>query len=227
MIFEDLYTELHKLSAQEGIESIFEESGMLNKYRELSYGFFPLGTGILADHKNNTTDTRIMVLGNDFGTADYLKTRIDNGHKESPSNPTISNLLKKLPLDKTTFFTNFHLGVRLAGTNTKRVIQVQKAFRNLCFDFLLTQLSIANPKIILCLGHEVRLPLTALSPQFANWTPKNITLKELYAKDLYWIDATDEKLGFRRFIVIPHPCDRRNFNDCYIQKILQKIADFG
>lgn len=166
-----------------------------------------------------------MVLGNDFGTDDYLTNKC-KGNREQASNPTIHNLLTKLKLDtNNTFFTNFYLGVRATGTNTKRLVLLQNAYKDLCFDFFLSQLELINPKIILCLGHEVRRALTDKSDLFSNWTGNNVTLEKLYSNNKHQIDIADKKLGNRKFIVIPHPCDGRNFNEYYVNKILQTMMN--
>ena len=72
----ELFTALEAKTRNESTAQIFKNSGMLNKYRELEYGFFPLGYGILSDdfHAGKTvlSTCKIIVLGNDFGTADYL-----------------------------------------------------------------------------------------------------------------------------------------------------------
>src|SRR5690606_27535964 len=83
-------------------DDVFKESGMKNKFRELDFGFFPLGNGVLTENFNPANDAletcRIMVLGNDFGTLEYLNTTIPE-RREKTSNPTIKNLLTLLHLD--------------------------------------------------------------------------------------------------------------------------------
>ena len=79
-----------------GSKKIFTNSGMLNTNKVLDFGFFPLGSGILADNKSpiskaSIEDNGIMILGNDFGTVSYLETKCKN-NKEN-SSKTITNLL--------------------------------------------------------------------------------------------------------------------------------------
>lgn len=203
---------------------VFKRSGMSNMFQKLNNGFFPLGPGILAegsDVNGFNTPGGIMILGNDFGTLAYLNERCPE-NSEHKNNPTIRNL-RKLPLDlNSTFFTNFYLGVRIEGTNTKRVIPLQVDYKQICYDFFITQLNIINPKIVLCLGHEVRKALLDFNPQlFSGWGPRSVSLKKLYSNERksFKIDVNDSALGNRKFILIPHPCDTRNFSDEYIQAV--------
>ena len=219
---QQLFSELEKMTNKS--EPIFEASGMINKYNKLQYGFFPLGDGILisdAEKKKNASKFKTMVLGNDFGTDEYLTEECPN---DKEANPAIGNFIKRLKLDvNQTYFTNFYLGVRKEGTNTKRTIGLQKEYNQLCYDFFIKQLQIINPEIVLCMGHEVRRALIENSPLFADWKPKDATLKALYASGKYEIDIQDDILGKRKFIIIPHYSDSRNLNVHYrdILKITQ------
>lgn len=74
MKIEDLFNELKIITANK--EGAFAESGMVNWFGRMQYGFFPLGLGILTDN-NKTEDATgtteieqcdVMVFGNDFGT---------------------------------------------------------------------------------------------------------------------------------------------------------------
>ena len=225
----ELFTALEAKTRNGSTAQIFKNSGMLNKYRELEYGFFPLGYGILSDdfHAGKTvlSTCKIMVLGNDFGTADYLADKCKD-KREPPSNPTIKNLLGKLNLDtSSTFFTNFYLGVRLEGTNTKRAVCLEQDYKALCFDFFLTQLQIIDPQIVICLGHDVRKALARQSVLFSSWKGTSTTLKHLYAQKQHELNIADEQLGQRKFIVVPHPCDTRNFTTAYVDEILPSLQN--
>ncbi len=73
---------------------------MTNDFAKLDYGFFPLGSGILAENSKidiaKMDNCKIMVLGNDFGTKAYLN-KIKN-HKEEETNPTIRYLIQNTGL---------------------------------------------------------------------------------------------------------------------------------
>jgi len=221
---QQLFSELEKTTNKS--ESIFEASGMLNKYNKLQYGFFPLGDGILiddAEKKKSVGEFKIMVLGNDFGTDEYLTKECPDG-KERDTNATISNLIKRLRLDVTnTFFTNFHLGVRKEGSNTNRLVKLNTDYKNICYAYFIQQLDFINPEIVLCLGHEVRRSLIECSPLFNDWKPKDATLKELYESGKYQIDINDKALGNRKFIIIPHPSDNRNLN-VHIKDVMKTLG---
>ncbi|AHF17581.1 hypothetical protein NIASO_10355 [Niabella soli DSM 19437] len=208
---------------------IFENSGIENKYKKLDFGFFPLGSGVFenpTDFQNaKLKKCKVMVVGNDFGTKKYLVGCIEKGRRESDKNPTIRNLKEKLGLDLSeTFFTNLHLGVRKDGTNTKRATPLTDKYKQFCFEFLVKQIKLVNPKFILCLGHEVRLALAEYSDNFTCWKGKSLTLKKLFATaNAFQIGVNDNKFGNRIFLIVPHPCDSRNFMDGYINRILAII----
>lgn len=220
--------------ASDGSQTIFEESGMINRFKILDFGFFPLGSGILA-HNCNAEDATIeekgiMVLGNDFGTKTYLEKGCEN-YRESATNPTIRNLISKLQLDRgCTFFTNFYLGVRddtshPGTTNTKRVKSINNNYEKFCHDFFITQLKFIRPKIVICLGHAVRLAIANSFEQVPQWKRKTTSLEKLYADNKHHFDIEIEGLGEMKFIVIPHPCDTRNFSDKFIPKILDILKE--
>lgn len=196
---------------------------MLIKYQncKLDYGFFPFGTGILIENMDrqeaSIEEAGEMILGNDFGTNEYLKKCIENGNREKASNPTIRNLLSNLTGDiKNTFFTNFYLGVREKGTNTKRFQPLTNDYKEFCCDFFNIQLRLIKPKKVICLGHAVRLALAENTTFFPEWKAKGISLKKLYAENKTTIDIDIKLVGNVSFIVIPHPCDTRNFHGNYI-----------
>ncbi len=101
-----LYTEQELEVSQ--IESMFSDSGLENTYGMLDFGFFPLGSGIFKVGASTIDEAeishcKIMVLGNDFGTKEYIEKQCPE-NKEKPGNPTIRNLLKGLELDQETTF---------------------------------------------------------------------------------------------------------------------------
>ncbi len=195
-----------------GAETAFTESGMINEYEKLDYGFFPLGSGVLTDRSKideaEIDECKIMVLGNDFGTISYTDNLISNGKRENNSK-TIQNLKNKLGVEpETTFFTNFYMGIRdeknhPGTTMTKLMVKRGKNYKDFCHQFFVTQLNLINPKIVLCLGIEVGKALISIFPEFS----KN-KLTSLYAGEVtknYSVMIDDNVLGNRKFILIPHP----------------------
>src|SRR5271154_6712448 len=79
MKIKQLFDELEKIKVS--TKSDFEKSGMVNRFDEMKYGFFPLGLGILTENNKikdaSPTDEieegGVMVLGNDFGTLEYIE----------------------------------------------------------------------------------------------------------------------------------------------------------
>ena len=211
-----------QISETKNVISIFEQSGMSNDFAKLDFGFFPIGSGILTDkseiERAELTHCDIMILGNDFGTVDYVDKNCPN-KREKDSNPTIKNLLG-LDLNKeTTFFTNLYLGLRISGKNTDPKNMLED-YQNFCFTFFKKQLEIINPKIVLCLGQEVGKSLKSYSSDFPDFSKTSIS--KLFA---------DDKSDFifnvngRKFILIPHPSyahinwDRHNIR----QKVKEAI----
>lgn len=108
----------HQIHETENVDTIFEQSGMVNQSKLLNFGFFPIGSGILSDNspieQAEIAHCDIMVLGNDFGTIDYVNNNCPN-KREKKTNSTIKNLLALGLNTKTTFFTNLFLGLRKEG----------------------------------------------------------------------------------------------------------------
>jgi hypothetical protein len=233
MKIQQLFDELKIITNDK--ESVFEDSGMINCYNKMQYGFFPLGLGILTENNKIKDDLRtdeiekggVMVLGNDFGTVSYVNSYVDNPEKRigEIDSKTITNLLnEKVGIDKNkTFFTNFYLGVRTNpnATMTKRVEVLNENYKKICHKFFITQLNLFNPSIIICLGHDVKNALlkSKESNLFLNWKPKSGSIKEIYDLDYHIIKIKNEELGKRKFILIPHPCDLRNFTKIHMEKL--------
>jgi len=210
----ETYTQL--VTNKTNSETIFATSGMVNDYEKLDFGFFPLGSGILTDKSKieNATieDDGTMVLGNDFGTITYVETKCSKDNRED-SSKTITNL-RNIGLDiKTTFFTNFYLGLRndklhKGTTNTKRIKPIEQDYKDLCFHFFLAQLELINPKTVVCLGADVGQTLSEFSPIFLNFSPKKNKISTLFAdtsKQDFIIHTNDSTFDQRKFILIPHP----------------------
>jgi len=218
-------------------EAVFADSGIVNLYDQMQYGFFPLGLGILT--KNNKTkeaiptteieDGAVMVLGNDFGTVSYVKNECNElGETDGK---TVINLIERAGLDiNRTFFTNFYLGVRLVDglykgtTMIKRIFdgksnKVKDEYKLLCYNFFITQMEFAKPSVVICLGHDVKNALIE-NYHIADWR-KTESLKKIYTKQKHCI--TIENFGNTKFIIIPHPCDLRNFKQEHINKLSEAL----
>jgi hypothetical protein len=225
MKIKQLFDELEKIKVN--TKSDFEKSGMVNRFDEMKYGFFPLGLGILTENNKikdaSPTDEieegGVMVLGNDFGTVTYVNDVIKySGGLGEIKSSTIINMLKFIPELKADniFFTNFYQGIRLddgrytGTTMTKRMYdckpnKVKDEYKKLCNEFFKIQLGFVKPRIVVCLGHEVKNALIDLAVSFHQWKPKTDSLEKLYAKEGNKYIIKNTELNGIKFIVIPHP----------------------
>jgi hypothetical protein len=219
-----LFDELKSVTA--GMETVFAKSGMVNRYDEMKFGFFPLGLGILTENNkvkagqltDEIDEGGVMVLGNDFGTISYVKGvkqySTEVGETNSTTIKNILNFIRPLQTDKT-FFTNINLGIRLddgrfnGTTMIKRVcdnnpFRIKHEYSDLCSKFFITQLQTVKPRKVICLGHEVKNALINFGTAFHQWKPKSDSLEKLYLKKDGYIIKNKELNGIE-FIVIPHP----------------------
>ena len=198
MEIKNLFKEYEKVfSGIPHIDSMFCNSGMTNDFAKLDYGFFPLGSGILTENSKKDIakidNCKIMVLGNDFGTREYLKNIKNN--KEKETSPTIRNLIQNTGLGlntETTFFTNLFMGLRSEGKMTGKK-KLTTEFKKVCFDFLQIQLKLINPRIVICLGTEVGQALSE----------KNEFLDFSFINNI--VKTSSPFFGNRTYILIPHP----------------------
>ncbi|MDR3693090.1 hypothetical protein [Mucilaginibacter sp.] len=125
MKIQQLFDELEKIKVS--TKSDFEKSGMVNRFDEMKYGFFPLGLGILTENNkikdtsptNEIEEGGIMVLGNDFGTVTYVEKvkKYSEGIGETKSKPNATSIERlylngdfvvEKELDKPTFVVVAH-----------------------------------------------------------------------------------------------------------------------
>ena len=198
------------------VDDIFFKSGTVNKFRKLDFGFFPLGSGILTDRSKvdeaEIGEGGIMVLGNDFGTTNYLKNKCGNGREDNSR--TIKNL-ETIGIEKErTFFTNFFLGLRddinyPETTMTKLIAERKQEYKDFCFKFFLIQLKMVKPRIVICIGKDVGFVLYEyFENEFLVFEKKNVTYRQLYEienENAYEVMINNLTLGERKFVFIPHP----------------------
>ncbi len=203
-------------AATPNVELVFSKSGMVNSFRQLERGFFPLGSGILSGKSKideaEIEEGEIMILGNDFGTVNYVKDKCKN--KSEDNSRTIKNLEHiGLESDKI-FFTNFFLGLRdddnhRGTTMTNLVVDRKPDYKDFCLKFFVTQLTITNPRVVICIGKEVGFILNEyFKDEFSVFSNKSITYSKLYkgeGKAIYDVPINNPSLGERRFLFIPHP----------------------
>lgn len=161
-------------------EFLFERINIVEPYpdkvRQVSEmldvaAFFPGGKGLwLEDSSNIYPD--VLVLGHDFSTVNYYNKMLENGQSEinSPTWRAMRKLFSEADLDLSRcFFSNVYMGLRdtdkmtgvFPGSKDKEFVK-----RNL--EFLKTQISTVNPKVIITLGKPASINLSLLSEQLIN-----------------------------------------------------------
>lgn len=222
MKIKELFSEYEKLcSNNNNLDSIFEDSRMVNNFGRLDFGFFPIGSGIFSENSKieiaEIEPSNVMVLGNDFGTENYINDKCEN-NRERESNPTIRNLLdiNGLGLNRNnTFFTNYFMGLR-KGNKMVGIKKLNVDYTNFCHGFFIKQLNFINPKIVICLGKEVQKVLKK----------KNLIFKDLETP-FKALSIKDKEFGERIFISIPHPSFAHiNWNRNEIIKLKKVIELF-
>lgn len=203
-----------QVNSTPNVSKIFSESGMVKDFPEFYFGFFPVGSGIFTEkgemEEANIQEGGTLVLGNDFGTINYVKTKCKNNRENNSK--TIKNLQNIGLKIEETFFTNFYMGLRddknHPGITMTSVMRRQKAYKDFCFTFFKKQLEMIEPKVVICLGVEVGKALSSFSDTFKSSEWGKATFMKLYSdsdQKNYIVNTNDEIFGDRKFILIPHP----------------------
>lgn len=138
--------------------------------------FFPGGTGLWVDAAPELPPMPVggvMVLGHDFhSVAGYQKSLAAGA--ESLKSPTWSRLLElldRIPIQRSAcFFTNIYMGLREDEKSTGPFPGAKSPeFVTRCRDFLLLQIAMQRPSVMLSLGAHVPQFLAPLSPQLTGW----------------------------------------------------------
>lgn len=138
--------------------------------------FFPGGHGIWkADSDQPAFPVGgVMILGHDFHNVDgYLHSLADG--QEDLSSPTWRNLLALLKASNIEpsdcFFTNFFLGLR-SGKAVTGIFpgSSDPQFVSRCRLFMLHQLAVQKPKLVLVLGNHVPYLISSLADKLEEWS---------------------------------------------------------
>lgn len=152
--------------------------------------FFPGGYGLWGAVKGRLLPPfpmgGVMVLGHDFHSETGYQASLAAGG-EPLTLPTWSNLTKLLAAvglpPERCFFTNLYMGLREGSATTGPFPgATDRAFVGHCTDFLLEQLRVQRPALVLTLGIQVPPVVGTLSPELAPWTEKK-GIKHLDAVD--------------------------------------------
>lgn len=139
--------------------------------------FFPGGYGVWGAHGNQPLPDlpvgKIMVLGHDFHSETGYQKSLAMG-AERLTLPTWANLLRLFHTvgisPELCFFTNFYMGLRAGKATTGRFPgATNPIFVNFCRQFLLEQLQMQQPVLILTLGVYVPEAIAPMSEQLAPW----------------------------------------------------------
>jgi hypothetical protein len=148
--------------------------------------FFPGGSGLWGTQPDRPLPAMpiggVMVLGHDFHSEAGFLASPDEG-TEVPTTPTAKyrtpptwiNLRSlfaevELPLEQC-FFTNAYMGLRKDAKKTGRFVgSLDDAFVRRCQAFLIKQLTVQRPSIVLTLGAWVPRFIAPLSESLAHWT---------------------------------------------------------
>jgi|APTNR8051073442_1049403.scaffolds.fasta_scaffold04218_8 hypothetical protein len=155
----------------------------------------------------------VMVLGHDFHSEMNYRRSLERGG-EILSQPTWRNILKLLAQAEIPtgdcFFTNFFMGLR-QGTQTTGAFPGSKSvpYVEHCRRFLLRQLEVQRPRLVLTLGIHTPHLIARLSPELAPWGVKQ-GLKHLDASGPVQVEVSFVGLsGFRTTVAaLTHPSFR-------------------
>ena len=167
-----LWAELRRLEQQRRFEGNPYPNGMCPfPFRLTGQGFFPGGDGLWRDPGSVALPSAgkiethgVVFLGNDFGTLrQYEKYRV-RGYEDPWTWKNVKRRVMEADIPvSSTFFTNAVIGLRSEGTALQeRHWSRDKAFFDLCGDFLHFQLSELKPNLLVVLGPKAREAFDAL-----------------------------------------------------------------
>jgi len=180
-------------------------------------GFFPGGSG---NYKNEDciSTKEVMVLGQDFGTAEYVDN-LPNGEDEK-SSATWRNLLKFLSdceiKPENCFYTNAIMGVRksmiINGKETAKMTGKSPAFKDKnfieqCQKLFLKQLELQKPKVVFVLGKETAHFLSPLSSDLVQWERLG-SFSDIDSRGIHTIRAKFDNGIQTTFVLLTHPSFR-------------------
>lgn len=139
--------------------------------------FFPGGSGLWCEESPEMPPFPVggvMVLGHDYHNVEgYNWSRQNVGENLRTSTwRHLLDLLKRVPIPlERCFFTNIYMGLREGDATTGRFPGSRDAdFVARCQHFLIRQIQVQRPRLILSLGNYVPRFLAPLSPQLSAWS---------------------------------------------------------
>jgi hypothetical protein len=179
--------------------------------------FFPAGAGLFVTNPAAELPRfpvgGIMALGHDWGTTrefEYCAPR----YADRLSNPTWTNLLSFLAdagIDRReVFYTNFFVGLRNAMTSMgPHPARRHRDYVARCQEFLVEQVELQKPRLVLVLGMHVPTLIAPLSDDLNGWS-RSATFRSLDAQGLAGIPRVRLRGSTHTFAaaVLVHPCQR-------------------
>jgi hypothetical protein len=150
--------------------------------------FFPGGTGLWGTQPGQPLPLMplggVMVLGHNFDSAASYAQSLARGseHINGPSWRPLLTLLRACAIDPSRcFFTNAYMGLKAdtASPIGKFPGAAAADFVRRCQTFLLEQLRMQQPRLVLTLGKEVPPVLAPLAPELSRTWSGALTLQEL------------------------------------------------
>jgi uracil-DNA glycosylase len=201
---------------------------------EKGLGFFPYGSGLGVNCKTFPKGG-IMVLGQDFGTIDYVHGL--KGKGESQNLPTWRNIIRLLNKtginENECFFTNAIMGARVAGESmtgqappfkTKKYPDGERFLKE-CIQFFIFQVEIQRPRLIICMGKWV---LQFLKKHFKYEVLNDFDVNGNYRQipnHIYYLKSMDMGSYKADLALIVHPSTPNRANNRTIDEEAETIKN--
>ncbi len=195
----ELRNKIHQVYKE---ESIYMELSLQNRLIKSGLGFFPYGSGLLMENTSELPQNGLMIVGQDFGNINYLKSKIlEVGEANKPTFKKTVELINGFPNEKV-FLTNLFMGLRngkskMIGVNPA-LNNNEKAYLNASTQFFELQLKYLKPQKIIVLG---KAPYNFICSEFGEKAHMVVTFKryllEQVPKQFHQLNAP--------VLCIPHP----------------------
>ncbi len=179
--------------------------------------FFPGGAGLWNVSRGSPLPPMptggIMVLGHDFHSEAAFARSLAAGTevKLSPTWPSLLRFLDEVGIKpEQCFFTNAYMGLRRGSRVTGRFPGASdKPFVERCRRFLLCQLSVQRPRVVLALGRFVPSLIAPLSPQLRAWArARTFAQLDVASPVIHGVVFADLGVPACSVVALTHPCLR-------------------
>ena len=186
-------------------------------------GFFPYGSGLLIEGKEDLSKDGLMVIGQDFGTIKYVSDKIiKQGEADENTFSKTVNLLDSYPKEKV-FLTNLFIGLRkvesMLGINPA-LQNKEKVYLDASFEYFKFQVQEVKPSRIIVLG---KVPYHFIIERSESKLEKIQTFGK-YIEDIQ--SGNIPQLNGTPILCIPHP-SMWNSNVKNKEEWIKVIEEFG